>query len=251
MLTRVKTQDEIRLMRESGKILAKVLESVKENVSTGVSTKFLADVAAKELKILGGKPAFLGYQGFPDVLCVSINDEVVHGIPKKDRFLEDGDLVSLDFGVNYMGMITDAAISLINGKPKDESYSNLVLVTEQSLMAGINVLHDGVRTGDIGETVEAVLNKHRYGIVRDLVGHGVGHYLHEDPNVPNYGNKGTGYKFSKNMTIAIEPMATMGDYHVYIANDGWTVLTEDGSWAAHFEHSVLITENGSEILTKN
>ena len=251
MLTRVKTASEIRSMRESGRMLAEVLRVVKSSVSNGVSTKYLADIAAKELKGLGGKPAFLGYQGFPDILCVSLNDEVVHGIPKSDRHIQEGDIVSLDFGVIYNGMITDAAISFINGKPHNDSYSQLVKVTEDSLNEGINALHDGVRTGDIGAAVQKVLDKHHYGIVRDLVGHGVGHYLHEDPNVPNYGNKATGFKLSKDMTIAIEPMATLGGYHVYIANDGWTVLTEDGSWAAHFEHSVLITENGAEILTQN
>lgn len=236
-------------MRESGRMLATVLQLLRRRTEPGVSTKDLADLAAAELKSLGGKPAFLGYQGFPDVLCTSINEEVVHGIPSRQKIIQAGDIVSLDFGVVYRGMITDGALSFVVGKPKNESHAKLVTITEQSMLAGIAAVHDQVRTGDIGAAVQAVLDKHHYGIVRDLVGHGVGHHLHEDPNVPNYGRPNTGPWLSKGMTIAIEPMATLGTDRVYIAEDGWTVLTQDGSWAAHFEHTVLITEDGAEILT--
>jgi methionyl aminopeptidase len=250
MINRVKTFSEITSMRESGKMLAQVLEIVKKNTVSGVSTKVLANIATSELKKLGGEPTFLGYQGFPDVLCVSLNDEVVHGIPNLNRFIQTGDIVSLDFGVTYKGMITDSAISFICGTPHLKDHEILVQKTYESLMAGINSVHSGGKTGDIGAAVSKILNKNHYGIVRDLVGHGVGHYLHEDPNIPNYGDKGTGFNLVENMTIAIEPMATLGGYHVYIGDDGWTVKTEDGSWAAHFEHTVLINGEKAEILTK-
>jgi methionyl aminopeptidase len=236
-------------MRESGRMLATVLTFLRDKTVPSVTTKELADMAAKELKSLGGGAPFLGYFGFPDVICISINDEVVHGIPSKSKIVQDGDIVSLDFGVKYQGMITDSAISVIAGKPLNSKDVELIKNTERSMMAGIAAVCDGVKTGDIGAAVEAVLNKNHYGIVRDLVGHGVGDELHEDPNVPNYGRAHTGVRLSKDMTIAIEPMATLGTDRVYVADDGWTILTQDGSRAAHFEHTVAITEDGAEIMT--
>ncbi|MFI5270797.1 MAG: type I methionyl aminopeptidase [Candidatus Saccharimonadales bacterium] len=249
MITRVKTAQEIRSMRESGRMLATVLEILKNTLEVGMTTKDLADIAKSELNKLGGEAAFLGYQGFPDVICISINDEVVHGIPKSSKIVAEGDIVGLDFGVKYQGMITDAAISVIAGRPKQNGHIRLVKDTEAALYAGIEAVHDKVRTGDIGFAVEDSLKHRQYGIVKDLVGHGVGHDVHEDPNIPNYGRKNTGPWLDANMTIAIEPMVTLGTDKVYIANDGWTVLTADGSYSAHFEHSVLITETGAEILT--
>lgn len=250
MVTQVKTTAEIAAMRESGKMLATVLGVLKKQLAVGQTTKDLAVLAAAELKGLGGEPAFLGYQGFPDVLCVSVNDEVVHGIPRTERVINDGDIVGLDFGVRYQGMITDAAISVIAGKPKQRGHILLIQDTESALQAGIAAVHDQVRTGDIGYAVESSLKHRRYGIVRDLVGHGVGHQVHEDPNVPNYGRANTGPWLSKGMTIAIEPMVTLGTDKVYVAPDGWTIMTADGSWSAHFEHTVLITQDGAEILTQ-
>ncbi len=214
-----------------------------------MSTKDLSDRAKLELKKMGGQPVFLGYQGFPDVLCVSINDEIVHGIPKRSKIIQSGDIVSLDFGVSYKSMITDGAISFIagdNGSAKDEK---LVRSTEKSMFAGIDVVHDGIKTGDIGYAIETELNKDHYGIVRNLVGHGVGHHLHEAPDVPNYGVSGTGSLLVAGMTIAIEPMATLGGHETYTASDGWTVLTTDGSRSAHFENTILVTEDGYEIMT--
>lgn len=249
MFTRVKNPEELKAMRESGHMLATVLKLLERETVPEMTTKDLAVIAAQELKKLGGEAPFLGYQGYPDVLCVSVNDEVVHGIPSADRIINEGDIVSLDFGVNYRGMITDSALSLIAGKPISQKHVELLRYTEASLMVGIAEVHDGVRTGDIGEAIERELNRHKYGIVRDLVGHGVGHYIHEDPNIPNYGRRDTGPRLIKNMTIAIEPMATLGTDNVYIAEDGWTVLTQDGSWAAHFEHTVAITDDGAEIIT--
>jgi methionyl aminopeptidase len=249
MLTSVKNSSEIAAMRESGHMLATILDTLSKKASVGMTTKDLANIAASELKSLGGEPAFLGYQGFPDVLCTSINQEVVHGIPSVNRVLQSGDIVSLDFGVIYRGMITDGAISLLVGKPLSQKHVDLIKYTEQALLGGISVVRNNVRTGDIGAAVEAELNKHHYGIVRDLVGHGVGHKLHEEPNIPNYGRANTGVHLKKHMTIAIEPMSTLGSDRVYIANDGWTVQTWDDSWSAHFEHTVLIQENEAEILT--
>ncbi|MEK7594754.1 MAG: type I methionyl aminopeptidase [Patescibacteria group bacterium] len=250
MVTQVKTAKEIAAMRESGRMLATVLQHLKAQLEVGMSTKQLADMAAEELKRLGGEPAFLGYQGFTDVICISVNDEVVHGIPRSDKIINEGDIVGMDFGVTYKGMITDAAISVIAGTAKDKRHIQLLRDTENALAVGISTLHDQVRTGDIGSAIEASLKKKPYGIVKDLVGHGVGHQVHEDPNIPNYGRANTGPWLSKGMTIAIEPMVTLGTDKVYVANDGWTILTADGSWSAHFEHSILITEDGAEILTK-
>ncbi|MEK7059227.1 MAG: type I methionyl aminopeptidase [Patescibacteria group bacterium] len=250
MVTQVKTAKEIAAMRDSGRMLATVLQLLKQELKVGMSTKQLADMAAEELKKLGGEAAFLGYQGFPDVICVSLNDEVVHGIPRADKLINEGDIVGLDFGVKLRGMVTDAAISVIAGRPKQKGHIQLLQDTENALQVGINTLHDQVRTGDIGAAIEHSLKRRPYGIVRDLVGHGVGHQVHEDPNIPNYGRANTGPWLSKGMTIAIEPMVTLGTDKVYIAKDGWTVLTVDGSWSAHFEHSVLITEDGAEILTQ-
>lgn len=250
MQTRVKTASEIKAMRESGRMLATVLQYLKPKAEAGISTKQLADLAATELKGLGGTPSFLGYQGFPDVICISLNDEVVHGIPSPARIITEGDIVGLDFGVTYKGMITDSAISLIVGKPKQKGHSDLLKRTEKALQAGIKAVHDRVRTGDIGSAVESYLKQYPYGIVRDMVGHGVGHSVHEDPNIPNYGQADTGPWLDKGMTIAIEPMVTLGTEQVYIAPDGWTVKTVDGKWAAHFEHTVLITATGAEVLTK-
>ena len=248
-MTSVKTETEINLMRESGRMLASVLAILKNSVVVGMTTKDLAELAKQELKALGGQPTFLGYQGFPDVLCVSLNNEVVHGIPSVRRVIKAGDIVSLDFGVTYRGMITDSAISVIAGGKGTKKTEQLLSVTERSLMTGISVLHDGVAVGDIAASIQNILDRYGYGVVRDLVGHGVGHSLHEAPNIPNYGHPGTGPHLKAGMTIAIEPMATMGNYGVRVAEDGWTVLTDDNSLSAHFEHTVLITKDGAEILT--
>lgn len=250
MNTRVKTSLELKAMRQSGRMLATVLDVLKAQAQAGMTTKDLAIIADRELKVLGGKPAFLGYQGFPDVICISLNQEVVHGIPSAGRVVEDGDILSLDFGVNYQGMITDGAISMIVGKPRSQRHVELVRMTESAMLEGIAALHNGVRVGDIGAAVQSVLAKGKFGNVRDLVGHGVGHELHEDPNIPNYGKANTGPWLQKGMTIAIEPMATLGTDRVFVAEDGWTIITQDGSWSAHFEHTALITENGAEIMTQ-
>ena len=248
MYTRVKSPAEIVAMRESGRMLAVVLDVLCKSAEVGMTTKDLALIAGRELKALGGKPAFLGYQGFRDVLCTSINDVVVHGIPG-DLVLKDGDIVSLDFGVNYRGMITDAARSVIVGTA-DPADQKLVSTTSESLDAGIFMARGGGKVGEIAAAVQEVLDRGGYGIVRDLVGHGVGHQVHEDPNIPNYGHKGDGPILEPGMTIAIEPMATRGDWRVTLDPDGWSIRTADHSRAAHFEDTVLLTEEGCEILTR-
>ncbi len=252
MYTRIKTPEEIVAMRKSGQILAQVHRALAAALQPGMSTQDLADIAARELKAAGGEPAFLGYGTpipFPDVICISVNDQVVHGIPSKDRILQDGDIVSLDMGVSYDGMITDAAVTLGCGTVSAEN-QQLIDQTKKSLHAGLKVLKSGVHVGDIGFAIQKILDRGGYGIVQDLVGHGVGHEVHEDPNIPNYGRKGTGPKLVAGMTLAIEPMATLGNHGVHTDQDGWTIQTNDGSWAAHWEHTVLITENGCEILTQ-
>lgn len=251
MFTRIKTKSEIDAMRTAGKMLATVLDVVQKSTEPGMSTKEMADIAAKELKALGGEPSFLGYDGptpFPDVICISVNDEVVHGIPRTDFILQDGDLVSIDFGVTYDGMITDSARSFVVRDAKQQ-VKQLIKNTEAAMYAGIEVLRDGVRVGDVSSAVQRVLVKGGYGIVRDLVGHGVGHHLHEEPDIPNFGFAGSGPVLKAGMTIAIEPMATLGTHAVTLDDDQWTIRTADGSLAAHFEHTVLITERGYEILT--
>lgn len=248
MFTRVKNTAEIADIRTSGKMLAAVHSLIKKEVAAGMTELELADMAAIELKALGGKPTFLGYHGFPNVICISVNDKVVHGIPGKYQF-KDGDVASFDFGVTYNGMVTDSAFTmLIGGKGADKD-KNLIRYTEESMLAGISAVRNGVKVGDISAEIEAVLDKYGYGIVRELVGHGVGHQLHEEPDIPNYGSKGTGPQLSAGMTIAIEPMANLGSEKVAVDTDGWTIRTADGSMSAHFEHTVLITQDGAEILT--
>ncbi len=248
MFTRVKTPQEIERMRVAGGMLAHVLQMISRDVRTGMSGKDISDMAKRELKSLGGEPSFLGYGGFPDIICISVNDEVVHGIPTSKPFTA-GDLVSFDFGVTYEGMVTDSAFSMFIGAAPSNNAERLLHATERSMYAGIDTLKNGVRVGDIASAIEQVLKRESLGIIRELVGHGVGHNLHEDPNIPNYGVAGTGPKLSSGMTIAIEPMATLGAHDISVDADGWTIRTRDGSLSAHFEHTILITDTGHEILT--
>ena len=251
MRTQVKSQRQIAAMRESGRMLAAVLRVVSSAVEPDVSTKQLATIAAKELQALGGEPAFLGHEGYADVICISVNEEIVHGIPSATKILRAGDIVGLDFGVRYQGMLTDGAISVIVGKSTDQKIATLLDVTRESLRVGIEAVHDHVRVGDISSAIESYIRSQgAYGIPRELVGHGVGTYLWEEPNIPNYGRVDTGPWLEKGMTIAIEPMVTLGTDKIRLKEDGWTIASADGSWAAHFEHTVLITADGAEILTQ-
>jgi methionyl aminopeptidase len=252
MYTKVKTDKELKALRESCKMAATVLAFLKQQIEPGITGLDINRLANEETKRLGGKPAFLGYQGFPASICVSRNDEVVHGIPTAQVF-EAGDLVSMDFGIVHKRMISDTAITMMVGEDTSEQGSvkrKLMAATEESLAAAIKSVKDGCYTGDIGAAAQAVLERNGLGIVRDLVGHGVGHDVHEEPNIPNFGKPGTGDQLQAGMTIAIEPMATLGTHAVVVDPDGWTIRTTDGSLSAHFEHTVLVTESGFEVLTK-
>ncbi len=248
MYNKVKTADEIQAIRESGRQLALILKKIEDTVRPGMTGLDIDNLAREELKKLGGVPAFLGYQGFPNTICISVNDAVVHGIPNSTPF-KSGDIVGFDFGVIYEGMVTDAARTCIIGEGSKEN-QKLLETTKRSLDAGINKVKNGCAVGDIAEAVQKILEQNNYGVVRDLVGHGVGHQVHEDPEVPNYGLAGQGARLKAGMTIAIEPMSTLGDYQVRVDSDGWTIRTRDGSVSAHFEDTILVTEDGAEILTR-
>lgn len=245
----IKTDPELDSMRESGKMLATVLNLLSKQVQENMTPKYLAGLAAQELKKLGGEPAFLGYHGFPDVICISVNDQVQHSIPDNKK-ISNGDVINFDFGVRYRGMITDAGTTVIvGGKALSDSDENLVKGTLEARDAAINMIRAGIKVGDISSTVQTVLEKYKLGIVKELVGHGVGHELHEDPEIPNYGKAGVGPVLTAGMTIAVEPITTAGSPDIYIEKDGWTIKTWDGSNSAQFEHTILVLENGSEVLT--
>ncbi len=246
-LNRVKTQAEIEAMREGGKMLATVLQFVKSKTKAGMTTKDLANLAAGKLKELGGEPAFLGYRGYPDVICIAINEEVQHTIPS-DRTIKEGDIVNCDFGVLWKGLITDAAITYPVGDISDEA-QNLLAGTEAALEAAIKTVKHGVRVKEVSKVIEKTLKNYGLDIVRELCGHGVGHSLHEDPDIPNFGADGSSFKLKAGMTIAIEPIAVAGVADIEFLPDGWNIVTKDGSWACQFEHSLLVTYEGCEVLT--
>jgi methionyl aminopeptidase len=246
-----KTATEIDAMRESGRMLATVLQLIKKEVKAGMTPKDVSALAARELERLGGQPTFKGFEGYPDIICISTNNEVQHTIPNNHVFA-DGDIVNFDFGVTLRGMVTDAGISLsIGGLDKaDTAGRRLLEGTERALYAGIDQVREGARVGDISAAIQTVLQSYELGIVRELVGHGVGHEMHEDPEIPNYGVKGTGPTLKAGMTIAIEPITTLGNPGIFQAHDGWTLLTQDGSRSAQFEHTVLVTKDGYQFLTQ-
>ncbi len=245
----VKTDKEIAAMRESGRMLATVLVLLKEKTRAGLTPKDMSQIAQEELRRLGGEPAFLGYQGFPDVICISVNNQVQHSIPSSIPFKE-GDVVNYDFGVRHKGMITDAGITVCVGNKFVPDTKRLLEGTERALQEAIALVKPGVRIGDISAAIERVLRKHKLGIVRELVGHGVGRKLHEDPEIPNYGKAGTGPALKAGMTIAIEPITTLGGAEITQLHDGWTLVSLDGSWSAQFEHTILVTPTGCDVLTQ-
>jgi len=255
-MARTKTEEEIEHLREGGKRLGRVVKAVSEAVAPGVTTAELDQLAEKLIRDGGDTPAFLGYapegtgRGFPATICISINEEVVHGIPNEDpRTIEDGDIVSLDCGLTHNGMIVDHAVSVIAGTPQ-EGDEALLKATRDSLYAGIGAMHPGNRVGDISAAIEEVGVKSGYGIVYELGGHGVGHKVHEPPYVPNVGEPGTGEELLVGMVLAVEPMLTHGSDDVKLMPDGYTFVTRDGSRAAHFEHTIVITKDGPEIVTE-
>lgn len=250
----IKTDKDIQLMAEGGKILGEMLRTLGGAVRPGLTTADL-DKLARELVFSFGqkhprakiKPSFWGYKGYPAYLCVSINEEVVHGIPS-EKIIQEGDLVSLDFGIIYHGWHTDSAITVGAGEISKEN-KKLMEVTREALAIGIKEAKAGKTTGDIGHAIQKHIEKNGFGVVKELVGHGIGRSLHEEPYVPNYGRKGEGDVLKEGMTIAIEPMVSFGDPMVILGNDGWTYRTKDKSMAAHFENSIVITKGGPVILT--
>jgi methionyl aminopeptidase len=243
----IKSPQELEAMRHAGGVVAAVIKLLRQSVEPGITTRELDHLANKEILSHGAKATFKGYRGFPAAICTSVNEEIVHGIPGK-RVLKEGDIVKLDVGATVDGFIGDAAVSLPVGQVAPEGLA-LLDATRLSLEAGIKAAQKGARIGDISAAVQAYSEARGYAVVREFVGHGVGRFLHEDPQVPNYGPAGRGPLLRPGMCIAIEPMLNVGDWHTRILDDQWTVVTADGSLSAHFEHTIAITDNGPEILT--
>lgn len=242
-----KSRQELDKIRTAGRILAAVLEELEQQAHAGVSTRELDALAESLVRQAGGRPAFKGYKGFPGTICASINDEIIHGIPSERR-LAEGDILSLDLGVNYDGFFADAAVTVAVGQV-DKELSKLLRVTEESLYLGIEQARVGNRISDISAAVQAHVEKHGFSVVRDFVGHGIGASLHEDPQVPNYGLPGRGHRLVEGMVLAIEPMVNARGPEVKWRDDNWTALTADGSYSAHFEHTIAVTAQGPEIMT--
>jgi methionyl aminopeptidase len=244
----LKTPQEIEKMRRSGKVVREVLDAVRSAVKVGATTWDLEKVAVAKMDELGAKPAFKGYRGFPCVLCTSVNQEVVHGIPSEKRVLREGDIVSVDCGVIIDGFYGDSATTVAVGAIGKKA-QRLLEVTEKSLAKGIEAVKPGATLGDVGAAVQEVVEADGFSVVREFVGHGIGTKMHEDPQVPNYGQRGRGMKLKPGMVICIEPMVNAGAAGVQVLADGWTAITEDGSLSAHFEHTVAVTEDGATVLT--
>jgi len=243
----IKSDREIATMRQAGRILARTLEVLKSQVRPGSKTKELDIIAARELTRLGGKPSFKGYRGFPANLCVSVNDEIVHGIPG-ERVLDEGDIVSLDLGVIFMGFQSDTAITVGIGKVSPQA-KELMETAEGALNAGIAAAHPEARLGDISAAIQDYAESRAFSVVREYTGHGIGREMHEEPQIPNFGLPGTGPVLKRGMTLALEPMVNAGDWRTRLGSDEWTVYTADGSLSAHFEHTIAITEAEAEVLT--
>ena len=244
----IKSEKEIELMREAGRILANVLEELEAMVRPGISTLDIDKKCAEIIKGYQCIPSFLNYNGYPGSICTSINSEVVHGIPNKNRILREGDIISLDCGVIYQGFHSDAARTIAVGEISAEA-RRLIEVTEQSFFEGIKYAKEGYHLHEISEAIQTFVEAHGYSVVRDLVGHGIGRNLHEEPQIPNFKQKRRGPKLEAGMTLAIEPMVNAGRYDVYWEDDDWTVVAADGSLSAHYENTVLITKGEPELLT--
>lgn len=244
----LKTKEEIELLRQSNLIVSTALAEVAKVIRPGVTTLELDAIAEKCIRDLGAVPAFLGYYGFPNTLCTSLNDQVVHGIPSNKVVLQEGDILSVDCGATFHGFVGDSAYTFCVGEVSDD-IKLLLKTTKESLYLGIEQAVDGNRLGDIGYAVQSHCESRGFSVVRDMVGHGVGKEMHEDPQVPNTGRRGNGVKLRSGMTIAIEPMITIGTYRLIYEKDGWTTRTADKKWAAHFEHSIAIREGNADILS--
>ncbi len=244
----IKSAEEVAIMQQAGRIVGEILEVLSRQVRPGMKTKELDSIAEKELEKRGATSSFKGYYGFPATLCVSVNDEIVHGIPG-ERVLHAGDIVSLDFGAIYKGFQGDAAITVGVGKITPEA-EKLIRTTEGALEAGINAARCGATLGDISAAIQSYAESRGYGVVREYTGHGIGREMHEDPQIPNFGMPGTGPIIKKGMTLALEPMLNVGDWRTQVDDDRWTVRTADGSLSAHYEHTIAITDSQPEVLTK-
>lgn len=244
----LKSGEDIIRMRDAGRIAAIAREVGGEYVREGVTTAQIDREIKKCILSHGAKPSFLGYGGFPASACISVNEEVIHGIPSSSRVLKNGDIVSIDVGAYYKGFHGDCAATFTVGEVSEDA-KKLIEVTKQSFYEGIAAIGDGSRLGDVGYAIQSYVEKHGYSVVREYIGHGIGKNLHEDPEVPNYGRAGYGLRLRPGMTIAVEPMVNMGDYGVRVLSDEWTVVTKDGSLSAHYENTVAFTENGVLILT--
>lgn len=243
----VKSQQEIAIMRSAGKILADILRKVQQAIKAGVTTGELDRCAARLMNDAQVESAFLGYRGYPGTVCVSINDEVVHGIPGS-RLIREGDIVSLDMGIIYKGFYSDAAVTVPAGNAAQDA-KRLIDITRKSLSAGIRQMRPGNRLSDISHAIQQCAEQAGYGVVRQYVGHGIGAALHENPEIPNFGMKGRGPVLKEGMVFAIEPMINQGTWECEVLDDGWTAVTADGKLSAHWEHTVALTEKGAEILT--
>jgi len=235
-------------MREASRVVAEVLAQLRSRVKPGVTTAELDKFAEQRVRELGAVPAFLGYRGYPATLCVSINEEIVHGIPSPKRAVREGDIVSLDMGAVIGGFYGDAAITVAAGKVSDQAL-RLMEVTKVSLDKALSAVKAGVRLGDVSHAVEKYAVENGMSVVREFTGHGIGRRLHEEPSIPNFGRPGTGPLLKAGMTLAIEPMLCLGRAEVVVKNDGWTAVSADGSLAAHYEHTVAVTENGCDVLS--
>lgn len=247
-MIQLKNSEQIAIMKQAGRITGEALALAGEAVKEGITTKHLDDIIRHHIEKHGARPSFLGYGGFPASACISVNDQVIHGIPSSKTILQEGDIVKIDVGAHYRGFHGDSANTFAVGKISSEA-QKLIDVTKESFWCGVKNFKEGNRLGDIGSSIESHVKQHGYSVVRRYVGHGVGHDLHESPDVPNYGTPGRGPRLCVGMTLAIEPMVNIGDSSVKELEDGWTVLTADHSLSAHYEHSVALTENGFEILT--
>jgi methionyl aminopeptidase len=246
----IKTPQEVEKMRRSGVVVREILEYVRGFVKPGATTMDLENAAVEKIEEFGAKPAFKGYRGYPCVLCTSVNNEVVHGIPSAKRVLKEGDIVSIDTGVIIDGYYGDSATTVPVGEKVSPKTQKLLDVTKASLESGIRAVKPGASLGDIGAAVQDVVEAGGFSVVRDFVGHGIGTRLHEDPQVPNFGRRGLGLKLREGMVLCIEPMVNSGKPDVQVLSDGWTAVTQDGSLSAHFEHTVAVTADGAVVLTE-
>jgi len=245
----IKSPREIELMKKAGRVVALVFEGIKDKIVPGISTQDVADMCEKIIRDNGAYPTFLNYSGYPGAVCVSVNDELVHGIPSKKRILRDGDIVSVDVGATLNGYVGDACRTYPVGICTEKAL-RLIKVTEESFFEGVKYARPGAHLGDISHAIQAYAESHGYSLPREYTGHGVGSVLHEDPYIPNYGAAGTGPVLKEGMTLAIEPMVNEGHFALRILKDGWTAKTKDGKLSSHYENSIVITKDGYEILTK-